>query len=200
MTSAFHESVKTHFPEHTVATEPNELSKHSGYCWFIEPLCGEDNFLRSLPDYCAVIGIFQDNLLQHAVVFHYLEDMEFHATKNEGALVNQGRLRVSNTSSLNRAVIALGRQDIVPSFVKFKDKLHSHDLNLRCSGCVALDLARVAQGKLDASICLGVNQTIPLVANLLVTEAGGLTTSASQYEELSLAGNPQVYTALESML
>ena len=126
--------------------------------------------------------------------------MEFHATTNEGALVNQGRLRVSNTSSLNRAVVALGHQDVVPSFVKYQDKLPSHDLNLRCSGCVALDLARVAQGKLDACIYLGVNQILPLIASLLVTEAGGLTNSAAQHEELSLAGNPPIYTALESIL
>lgn len=200
MTASFHETVKTHFPAHEIVTEPTKMSQKAEFCWFIEPLCGEENFLRSLPDYCAVIGIFCDRMLLHAVVFHYLDDVEFYATKNEGAIVNKNRLRVSNTSALNRAVIAYDIQNFDANFLRFQESVQSQVLSSRCSGCVALDLARVAQGKLDACIYMGTSHEVPLIAKLLVTEAGGLSTSDSQNGEISFAGTPKIYTALESKL
>lgn len=200
MNATFHETVNTHFPDHVIATKATDVSEQKGYRWYVEPLCGEENFLRSLPDYCALIGIFHNNSIQHAAVFHYLEDVEFYATKNEGAAVNNSRLRVSSTSSLSRAVIAYGTQNSNPKNLKFQEVMQEQVLSLRCSGCVALELAQVAQGKLDASVYVGSDQLIPLIASLLVTEAGGLATSNAQTEEFALAGNPHIFSALESKL
>ena len=200
LTDEFHETVKTHFPDHRVTTDPQKILNQPGYCWFFEPLCGEENFLRSLPEYCAVIGIFDNGSLQYAIVYHYLEDVEFYATKEEGAIVNNNRLRVSGTDSLARAVVAYAQQDSVPSFIQYQDKLQPQVLSVRCSGCIALDLARVAQGKLDACVYAGTNQSIPLATSLLVTEAGGFTTRVTQNDEVFVAGSPKVYRALQSNL
>ena len=190
--------VQTHFPEHTIATEATDLTKQPGYCWFFEPLCGEENFLRSLSDYCAVIGVFHDGSLQHAVIYHYLDDSEYYATKDEGATVNKIRLRVSNTSSLNRAVIAYAHQDSTSNYSNYQEKTQKLVRSLRSSGCVALDFARVAQGKLDASVSIGPNQVIPSVASLLVSEAGGFATSGLNDESIVIAGNPQIFASLKT--
>lgn len=200
MNTVFQENVSTHFPDHKVTTDPRKLPHQSGYCWFIEPICGEQNFLRSLPDYCAVIGIFFNGSVQHAVVYHYLEDVEFYATKNEGAMVNQNRLRVSGTGSLNHAMIGYIQQSSDFSGSEHHAELIKLVANVRCSGCSALDLARVAQGKLDAYVQVGENQFIPIATSLLVTEAGGFTTPVSGNEDVFVAGNPQIFNALESKL
>lgn len=179
-------------------TEATDLTKQPGYCWFFEPLCGEENFLRSLSDYCAVIGVFHDGTLQHAVIYQYLDDSEYYATKDEGATVNKIRLRVSNTSSLTRAVIAYAHQDSSSQYSTYQMKTQTLVHSLRCSGCVALDFARVAQGKLDACVSIGPNQVIPSVASLLVSEAGGFSTAGVIDEEIFIAGNPQIFAALET--
>lgn len=200
MNTVFQENVSTHFPDHKVTTDPQKLPHQSGYCWFIEPICGEQNFLRSLPDYCAVIGIFFNGSVQHAVIYHYIEDVEFYATENEGAMVNQNRLRVSGTGSLNHAMIGYIQQSSDPSRSKYHSKLIELAPSVRCSGCSALDLARVAQGKLDAYVQVGENQFIPIATSLLVTEAGGFTTPVSGTGDVYVAGNPQIFKALESSL
>lgn len=200
MTMVFQETVKSHFPDHSVCTDPQELTQQSGYCWYLEPLSGEENFLRSLPDYCAVIGIFLNGSLQHTIVYQYLEDVEFYSTKDEGALVNQSRLRVSGTGALNQSVIAYAQQNSSPDFLHNIEELQRLGSSVRYSGCVALDLARVAQGKFDACIYTGENHLIPLSTSLLVTEAGGFTTPISRSEETFVAGNPQIFKALKSSL
>lgn len=199
MTSAFHEMVRSHFPEHQIANEATELTEQSGYRWYIEPLCGEDNFLRSLSDYCAVIGVFHNGVSQHVVIYHYLDDSEYYATKDEGAVVNKIRLRVSSTSSLTRAVVAYEQQASTSDSSNFQVKVDTLVRSLRCSGCVALDFARVAQGKLDACVSVGTNQMIPSVASLLVAEAGGFST-VNLNEEIFVAGNPQIFAALKTKL
>lgn len=198
MTSAFHAMLNTHFPEHKIADESTELEKQSGYCWFIEPLCGEENFLRSLSDYCAVIGVYHNGVAQHIVIYHYLDDSEYYATKDEGATVNKNRLRVSNTSSLTRAVVAYSHQDLTLDSLKYHEKIRKLVRGLRCSGCVSLDFARVAQGKLDACISIGPNKVIPTAASLLVSEAGGFSTAGLNNEEIFIAGNPQIFAALKT--
>ena len=200
MTSAFHEMVQTHFPEHKIANEATDLTKQSGYCWFIEPLCGEENFLRSLSDYCAVVGIFHQGAVQHVVIYHYLDDLEYRASKDEGATVNKIRLRVSNTSSISRAVVAYAHEDSTSNSSKYQERVHTLVRGLRYSGCLALDFARVAQGKLDACVAVGANQVIPSIASVLVSEAGGFSTSGSNNKEIFLAGNPQIFAALETEL
>ena len=199
MTSAFHEMVHTQFPEHKIVSESTDPTKQSGYCWFIEPLCGEENFLRSLYDYCAVIGVFHNGVAQHVAIYHYLDDSEYYATKDEGAVVNKVRLRVSSTSSLTRAVVAYFRQDSAASSSNFQVKMDNLVRSLRCSGCIALDFARVAQGKLDSCVSIGTNQMISSVASLLVTEAGGFS-ATDLNKEIIIAGNPQIFTALKTKL
>ena len=191
--------VQTQFPQHQIASESINFSKQLGYCWFIEPLCGEENFLRSLSDYCVVIGVFHNGVPQHVVIYHYLEDTEFYATKDEGATVNKNRLRVSSTSSLSRAVVAYTQQDSTSTSTNYLDKVNVLECNLRCSGCVALDFARVAQGKLDASVSVGTNQMIRSVVSLLVSEAGGFSTAKFD-ENIFIAGNPQIFAALKNKL
>lgn len=200
MTSAFHDMVQTHFPEHKIANASTDLTKQSGYCWFIEPLCGEENFLRSLSDYCAVIGVFHNGTAQHVIIYHYLDDSEYFATKDEGATVNKNRLRVSSTSSLTRAVIAYAHQESTPQYSTYQEKTHKLVRSLRCSGCVALDFARVAQGKLDGCVSVGPNQVIQSVASLLVCEAGGFSTSGLNNDEIFIAGNPQIFASLKNEL
>ena len=200
LNATYHETVKTCYPDHAVSTDSQKPINQHGYFWFVEPLCGEDNFLRSLSDYCAVIGIYYHGSLHHAVVYHYLDDVEYYATKDVGAIVNKNRLRVSSTSTLARAVIAYEQPQSLPDLSQFHEKLRAQNLNLRSTGCVALDLAHVAQGKLDACIVVSTSQSITRATNLLVTEAGGFTSPISQSDSIFVAGNPQIYSSLAPML
>ena len=62
----------------------------------------------------------------------------FYAEKNNGAFFNNQRIRVSKKNNLDECLFATGG--------KLQNEV---DLNYRKSGCAALDMAYVANGRYD---------------------------------------------------
>lgn len=174
----FEAQVQRAYPDHVVSGDPN-LIPHSGAVhWLIEVLEGESNFLRSLSEFSVVVGIYENRVLMHGVIYQSIDDLEFYVTKDIGAQVNNTRLRVSSTKSLASSLISVSGPQVQ---LKPKDSLMSiifEDLSqleadIRMSGSPALNIARVAQGKLDANISVDLPSMIYDIGALLVNEAGG---------------------------
>ena len=94
----------------------------------------------------------------------------FFAEKNKGAFLNNYRLRVSKKNSIDDCLFSSNHEG-----VKFSD------LNMRYSGCAALDLAYVACGRLDGFFHNNINLWDVAAGELLVKEAGGLVNDIYQF-------------------
>ena len=91
----------------------------------------------------------------------------YYAEKNNGAYLNNQRIRVSNKKNIDSCLFAIGGSSIEE--IKFKN-----NITIRRSGSAALDMAYVAAGKFDG--CLQKNIKIWDIAAglILVKEAGGI--------------------------
>jgi len=94
----------------------------------------------------------------------------FFAEKNKGAFLNNHRLRVSNKNSIEECLFSSNHEG-----VKFSN------LNMRYSGCAALDLAYVASGRLDGFFHNKINLWDVAAGVLLVQEAGGAVNDINQF-------------------
>ena len=90
--------------------------------------------------------------------------------KNKGAFLNNHRLKVSNKNSIEECLFSSNHEG-----VKFSD------LNMRYSGCAALDLAYVASGRLDGFFHNKINLWDVAAGALLVEEAGGVVNDINQF-------------------
>jgi myo-inositol-1(or 4)-monophosphatase len=95
----------------------------------------------------------------------------FFAEKDKGAYLNNQRLRVSKKSSLDDCLFSSNHEG-----VKFSD------LNMRCSGCAALDLAYVASGRLDGFFQNKINLWDIAAGVILVKEAGGIVNDIDKFD------------------
>ena len=139
--------------------------------WIIDPIDGTNNFLHGIPHFAISIALKSKEELVSALIFDPIKDEMFFAEKDKGAFLNNQRLRVSKKNSLDDCLFASNHEGL-----KFSD------LNMRCSGSAALDLAYVASGRLDGYFQNTINLWDIAAGILLVKEAGGLVNDVDKFD------------------
>ena len=171
------ERLSTHFPTHSiVAEEGGGIENSSEYCWYVDPLDGTTNFAHGFPVYNVTLGLERKGEMIAGVVYDPSRDELFAAEKGGGAHLNNRRIRVSATASLDDALVATGfpsrkRHQNVNVHFYYQLAMVSH--GVRRAGAAALDLAYVASGRLDGFWEFALNPWDMAAGMLLVTEAGG---------------------------
>src|SRR6056300_1691377 len=139
--------------------------------WIIDPIDGTTNFLHGIPHFAICIALQHKNEIVSGLIFDPIKDEMFFAEKDKGAFLNNQRLRVSKKNSIDDCLFSSNHEG-----VKFSN------LNMRYSGCAALDLAYVACGRLDGFFHNKINLWDIASGVLLVQEAGGIVNDLDQFE------------------
>ena len=138
-------------------------NKDKDNIWIIDPIDGTTNFLHGIPHFAICVALESKKEIISGLIYDPIKDEMFYAEKSKGAYLNNQRLRVSNKNSLDECLFSSNQEGI-----KFSN------LNMRCSGCAALDLAYVASGRLDGFFHNKINLWDIAAGALLVEEAGGI--------------------------
>ena len=131
--------------------------------WIIDPIDGTTNFLHGIPHFAICIALQSKKEIVSGLIFDPIKDEMFFAEKDKGAFLNNQRLRVSKKNSVDDCLFSSNHEG-----VKFSN------LNMRYSGCAALDLAYVASGRLDGFFHNNINLWDVAAGEILVKEAGGI--------------------------
>ena len=140
--------------------------------WIIDPIDGTTNFLHGIPHFAICIALETKKEIVCGLIFDPIKDEMFFAEKNKGAYLNNNRLRVSQKNSIDDCLFSSNHEG-----VKFSN------LNLRYTGCAALDLAYVACGRLDGFFHNNINLWDVAAGELLVKEAGGSVNDIYQFSK-----------------
>ena len=148
----------------------NINNKDTQNIWIIDPIDGTTNFLHGVPHFAICIALKSKDEIMSGLIFDPIKDEMFFAEKNKGAFLNNHRLRVSKKNSIEDCLFSSNHEG-----VKFSD------LNMRYSGCAALDLAYVASGRLDGFFHNKINLWDVAAGALLVEEAGGIVNEINKF-------------------
>ena len=146
-------------------------NKDKDNLWIIDPIDGTTNFLHGIPHFAICVALETNGEIISGLIFDPVKDEMFFAEKNKGAFLNNHRLRVSNKNSIEDCLFSSNHEG-----VKFSN------LNMRYSGCAALDLAYVASGRLDGFFHNKINIWDVAAGGLLVQEAGGIVNDFKEFE------------------
>ena len=138
--------------------------------WIIDPIDGTTNFLHGIPHFAICIALQSKDKIVSGLIFDPIKDEMFFAEKDKGAFLNNQRLRVSKKNSIDDCLFSSNHEG-----VKFSN------LNMRYSGCAALDLAYVASGRLDGFFQKNINLWDVAAGALMVEEAGGVVTDLNKF-------------------
>ncbi len=168
------------FPQHGILAEETggDQQGESGALWLVDPLDGTTNFSVRLPMFSVSIALRVENKPQIGVIQDVTRKHTYWAATGQGAWRGTDRrLRVSATSRLDQSVIgsgfahdrAVNTDNNVAEFGYLAQRLRG----IRRHGSAALDLAWVAEGRLDGFWEAGLSPWDWGAGALLIEEAGG---------------------------
>lgn len=197
------DALKEAYPHHKITCEESGSHGKSDaeYEWIIDPLDGTTNFLHGHPQYAISMALLHKGVLQEALVYAPERNDLYMASRGQGALLNDRRIRVSNRVELNRCLIGTGfpvvDQSMMDKYLAILKDFLSKTAGGRREGSAALDLCSVAVGRLDGFFEFNLKPWDVAAGALIVKEAGGIVTDM-QGDDTWLqtgnivAGNPKV--------
>ena len=152
-------------PDYSIISEENgeKKNKDSKNTWVIDPIDGTINFLHGIPHFATSIALKHENEIISGLIFDPIKDEMFYAEKNNGAYLNNKRIRVSKKNNMQECLFATS--GTVEKKIEF---------SYRKSGSAALDMAYIACGRYDGYFQKNLNLWDIAAGLILVTEAGGV--------------------------
>jgi myo-inositol-1(or 4)-monophosphatase len=147
-------------------------NKDKDNIWIIDPIDGTTNFLHGIPHFAICVALESKKKIISGLIYDPIKDEMFYAEKNKGAYLNNQRLRVSKKNLIDECLFSSNHEG-----VKFSN------LNMRYSGCAALDLAYVASGRLDGFFHNKINIWDVAAGALLVEESGGIVNDLYKFNQ-----------------
>ena len=156
-------------------TEDSPAGRSQAQVWIVDPIDGTRAFLAGFPDWTVSVALVENGRPRLAALFAPVTDEMFLAARGKGTTLNGKNVHASAGEGLSGASLAgpkryLDRLARLDTAIAPRPKVHS----------LALRLARVAQGTLDAALASpGSHDWDIAAADLLVHEAGGVVTDFS---------------------
>ena len=176
------ERLRDAFPDDAILSEEaGAAGGRSGRRWIVDPLDGTTNYAHGLPLFGVSIALQADGRVVLGIVYDPSRDELFVAERGAGATLNDARIRVSSTASLDESLLVTGfpynirqtRDTNLPEYAAFSVRARA----VRRLGSAVLDLSYVACGRFDDFWELQLGAWDVAAGSLLVEEAGGLITA-----------------------
>lgn len=167
-------------PELGVLAEESgrRVGKGSELDWCVDPLDGTTNYAHRYPFFGTSIGLtWRGQPLLGALAVPALDQL-YWAAPHLGAWCNQGEIRVSDCQELGRSLLVTGfaydrHQRLDNNYAEFAWFTH-RTRGVRRGGAAAVDLAFVADGRLDGYWERGLSPWDLAAGVVLVEQAGGV--------------------------
>ncbi len=182
------EALTARFPDHGIMAEEDGGDKNpgGGALWLVDPLDGTTNFASRFPVFAVSIALWVEGRPALGVVQDVMRERTYWAGAGQGAWMGTPqrlddiRLKVSQTCALDHSLIATGfpyvRAIVRDNNLAEFNYLMPRVRGIRRAGAAALDLAWVADGRLDGYWEARLSPWDWGAAMLFILEGGGVIT------------------------
>jgi len=169
------------------------LNKNKEVFWIIDPIDGTTNFMHGVPHFAISIALQIKGEITIGLIVDPIKNEIFYAEKNNGSYINNSRVRTSNKSNIEECLFASNNDGVKSIHPK---------LNLRNTGCAALDLAYVGCGRFDGFFHNKINLWDIAAGKIIVEEAGGKINEIKNFNsKIDIrAANPNIYEKMLNKL
>jgi myo-inositol-1(or 4)-monophosphatase len=174
--------VRARFPDDAILSEEMGAARgRSGRRWIVDPLDGTTNYAHGIPLFAVSIALEVAGRVQLGVVYDPNHEELYVAERGAGALVNDRKLAVSTTATLNESLLCSGfpyniretPDNNLAEYAAFSLRAQG----VRRMGSAVLYLAWLAAGRFDGYWELRTGPWDVAAGGLIVEEAGGRLTA-----------------------
>ncbi len=179
------------------------------FLWILDPVDGTINLVHGLPLSAVSLSLVRNGIVQAAVIDLPFIRTRYTALRGYGSYANAKRIHVSRTTTLNTALISLDQYTFNDSNadhenrarLRLAEHLACKAQRVRMFGTSAVELAWMAEGRLDACVMLGNKPWDTSAGVLIAREAGARVldqdgTDHSWNSAATIAVTPAVETQL----
>ncbi|MEO3876606.1 inositol monophosphatase [Nonomuraea sp. B12E4] len=174
--------------------EEGVIHSGGGLMWALDPVDGTANFLHGIPLCGVSLGLIEKDTPTLGVIDLPFLGLRYSAAENVGASANGSVIQVSEARELQSAIVAIGDYAVGENAdernrprLALTQELAARVQRLRMFGSAAIDLAWVADGRIDANIMLSNNPWDTAAGVIIAREAGAAV--------VDLDGSPHSMTA-----
>jgi myo-inositol-1(or 4)-monophosphatase len=200
------DEIRKFYPEDNfLGAESGSQVNNSNITWVLKAIDGEKNFINGYPHFALSLCSLIDEVPSTAVIIDPLRREEFSASKGSGADLNNQKIRVSKQQGLEGSMISFFNKKsdnkYTYDFEKTYKEIVNQNLSIRSSGSIALDLAYISAGRLDAIWANGI-KLWDIAAGLLIAQESGALVSNFNGDPNYLDGDhcicssPKVYKSI----
>ncbi|MFQ5432166.1 MAG: inositol monophosphatase family protein [Nitrospinota bacterium] len=204
------EAIAKKYPDHGILSEEGtELKNRSDYLWIVDPLDGTTNFAHGFPMFCVSIALVNEGKRIIGVAYDALRDELFTAVKGSGAFLNGKRIKVSDVTNMDNALLATGfpydiRTNMDNNVAEF-NRVVVNCQAIRRAGSAVIDLCYTACGRFDGFWEKSLFAWDMAAGALILEEAGGVVTdmngdALNLYGKTIAAANRKIHPALLKVL
>ena len=137
--------------------------------WIVDPLDGTKEFIQGVPEFAVSIALAEDESAKLGVIYNPVSDEMYAGIVGQGATLNGNAIHTSDRIPLLGATLLASRSEMKRGeFSRFEA-----DFTIAAVGSIAYKLARVAEGKGDATFSLGPKHEWDVGAGAALIEAAG---------------------------
>ncbi len=193
------ERVEKYYPEHGVIGEEGSYMEERDMVWVVDPIDGTAPYSLGIPTstFCLALVNRTDGQPVIAVVYDPFLDHLYTAKKNEGAYLNDRKIKTSDAVDFHHSYLAVngfskkienGKVLIRPG--KLMERIrHNHGGKCLTFQSHVYTAMKVASGELVGSVLAFGSPWDAAAASLIVEEAGGLSTDLNgkkrRYDEFA---------------
>ncbi|GAE37332.1 inositol monophosphatase family protein [Halalkalibacter akibai] len=184
----FIERILNEYPDHHILgeegmSETTPADYQQGTVWIIDPIDGTTNFVHQKRNFAISVAIYRDGSPLIGCIYDPIEEELFHGCKDNGAFLNDEKLPVLTSCSVEEAVISFNHLWVVPNEKVDYEKMQQIVLDVRgvrSIGSAALEIAYVACGRLDAYLDFRLSAWDIAAGIVILNELAGISTTMEQ--------------------
>ena len=187
-------SISREFPKDKIISEESDkiVIDKKYFTWVIDPICGTTNYVKGIPFYAISISVFKNKKI-FSGIYDYLRN-EFFYTNGNFSYLNKKKIHTSKVKKLNQSVISINCNQSSSGVVLLKKLVNIFHppivRRIKIIESANLELAYVANGRLDAYINLDDKIWDMFGASEIIKKAGGKCSffEGKVYEPYNLRG------------